>query len=101
MPLPKELHAKYGTHIPFTEDGFPDLFRFARKKVTIKIQGNRRLDDLAANKAAGFTPPTTPATWSWHHHQNGESMLLVPTELHQRVGHHGSYSIYRAERGLK
>lgn len=97
-PLPERLHAKYGTHIPFTEDGFPDFSRFVRKEVKIKVQGNRRIDSRNAWAAAKMKKEPG---WTWHHHQDGTTMQLVPYELHKRVGHNGSFSIYRAERGLQ
>ena len=99
MPLPAHLHKKYGTHLPFTEDGFPDFSKFVRKEVKIKVQGNHGIDGRLADKAAGFTAGR-PKGWSWHHHQDGTTMQLVPSDLHKKVGHHGSYSMYRAERGL-
>ena len=99
MPLPKSLHAKYGTHLRFTEDGFSDFSRFAKHKVKIKMQGDRRLDFKSANAAAGIDPPDS-RRWVWHHHQDGEHMLLVPADLHRAVGHNGSFSLYKAERGL-
>ena len=99
LPLPEKLHAKYGKYLPFTEEGFPDFSKFYSHKVTIKLRGKRRLDEAAANAAAGLD--RTPSKWTWHHHEDGKTMLLVPRELHRLVGHNGSYSIYRAERGLK
>lgn len=99
MPLPRPLHAKFGTHLRFTEDGFPDFSRFVKHKATIKMQGNRHLDFKSANAAAGIDPPNSKL-WIWHHHQDGKTMLLVPADLHRAVGHNGSFSLFKAEQGL-
>lgn len=95
----KPIRAQLPNNHAYADDGFPDFSRHYSRKVTIKIQGSRRLDEKAANAAAGLKK--TPRHWTWHHHQDGKTMMLVPTELHNLVGHNGSYSIYRAERGLK
>jgi hypothetical protein len=46
---------------------------------------------LAANRAAGLT--ATPEGMVWHHHQDGNTMQLVPRDVHERTGHTGSRGI--------
>src|SRR6185503_13855115 len=59
------------TNVPFDKDGYPD-FKAAglvKKEVPIARTGSRRLDEIAANKAAGYDK--TPKGYTWHHHQDG------------------------------
>ncbi|PTL84342.1 HNH endonuclease [Vitiosangium sp. GDMCC 1.1324] len=80
------------TGVPFDADGYPD-FRAAgvvKAEVKITYTGSRARDFAAANKAAGFGE--TPKGMTWHHHQDGMTMQLVPTETHARTGHTGGFS---------
>ena len=45
---------------------------------------------LEANKVAGYTE--TPEGYTWHHHQDGKTMQLVPQDLHYHVRHTGGVS---------
>ena len=47
----------------------------------------------AANEAAGLA--RTPEGYTWHHHQDGKTMLLVPSNLHGAVRHTGGVSTIR------
>ena len=91
FPLEKlspELRLKYPNSVRFTPDGFPDFSPYAVK--TVKIQftpGNRYADSRAANAAAGFV--STPSGYTWHHVEDGTSMLLVPADLHEFIRHTG------------
>ena len=64
------------TGVPFDRDG--------------ELTGTREGDFRAANKAAGFDK--TPEGHSWHHHQDGTTMQLVPRTPHAKTGHDGGYS---------
>lgn len=77
------------TGVPFDADGYPD-FRAAgvvEKEVKIKFTGNRERDFDLANKAAGLSKKPNNSTW--HHHQDGTTMQLVPTDVHRKTGHTG------------
>ena len=74
------------TGIPFDAQGFPDFSGVAVKTVTVPQTGTRS-DETAANKAAGLS--NTPDLYTWHHHQNGYTMQLVPTDIHYKTGHTG------------
>ena len=79
------------TGIPFDKDGFPDFSGGAQKTVKVPHTGNRRFDDAAANRAAGF--PETPKNMTWHYHQDGRTFQLVPQDIHDATGHTGSIGI--------
>ena len=82
------------TGIPFDVHGFPDFSGAATKTVNITQTGNRAADFAAANKAAGLR--STPEGFTWHHHQNGQTMQLVPYDTHYKTGHTGGVSVKKA-----
>ncbi|WP_373371797.1 HNH endonuclease [Archangium lansingense] len=92
--LPKELQARYPKSIRFTEDGFPDFSPYALKTVGVPFSGDRKRDAVAANAAAGFKH--TPTGYTWHHHQDGRTMQLVPTDLHRAISHTGGHAAQKA-----
>jgi hypothetical protein len=87
--LAGSVHPKTG--IPFNKAGYPDFSSVATKTVTIKRTGTRRGDAAAANKAAGFEK--TPNGYTWHHHEDGTTMQLVPRDIHANTGHTGGFSL--------
>ena len=85
------VHPKTG--VPFDAKGFPD-FKAAgvvKSEVSINATGTRSGDFSAANKAAGFKK--TPKGYTWHHHQDGTTMQLVPRKIHAQTGHDGGFKI--------
>lgn len=60
-----------------------------KAEVNITQTGTRAGDVAAANKAAGYT--RTPEGYTWHHHQDGTTMQLVPREVHALTGHTGGF----------
>jgi RHS repeat-associated protein len=90
------LNAKYPGGVRFTEDGFPDFSLYATYEVEIDMIGNTTTDFSAANKAAGLM--STPRGYTWHHHQDGKTMLLVPSDLHNAVRHTGGVAVKKAGR---
>lgn len=87
------LAAKYPRGVAFDAYGFLDFSPYATATVEIDMKGNRTTDFRDANKKAGFRRP--PKGYSWHHHQDGKTMQLVPTDLHKNVPHTGGVSIKR------
>lgn len=79
------------TGIPFDKAGFPDFSKVMKKEVKIKFTGDRKADFAVANQAAGFKKGT-PEGFTWHHHQDGTTMQLVPSEIHSKTGHTGGFS---------
>jgi hypothetical protein len=88
--LAGKTHPKTG--IPFDKEGYPDFSSVSRRDVQIKFADppNRRLDVDAANRAAGLKE--TPEGMTWHHHQDGKTMQLVPFDIHRDTGHTGGFS---------
>ena len=79
------------TGIPFDAHGFPDFSSVATKTVKIEFTGNRLSDFAAANSAASLS--STPRGFTWHHHQDGTTMQLVPSGIHQQTGHTGGFAL--------
>ena len=79
------------TGVPFDSQGFPDFSGVAERTVTITQTGNRAGDFAAANAAAELAE--TPRGFSWHHHQDGTTMQLVPTDIHRATGHTGGFAL--------
>jgi hypothetical protein len=85
--------------VPFDSRGNPDFYGYARRlpnnqrAVQIPMTGNRSKDFAAADRAAGYTRNNPrPEGYTWHHHQNRQSMILVPSELHGAISHRGGVS---------
>jgi hypothetical protein len=85
--LPKELREKYPHSIPFSGSGFPDFSRYAKHKIRIKFSRDSNRDIRLSNKLLNYKK--TPEGYTWHHHHDGETMMLVPKELHDAVRHTG------------
>ncbi len=79
------------TGVPFDSQGFPDFSGVATRTVTITQTGNRAGDFVAANAAAGLAE--TPSGFTWHHHQDGTTMQLVPLGIHKATGHTGGFAL--------
>jgi hypothetical protein len=100
-----ELPAKYRKKgLSFTKEGYPDFEPHAMqlpnggKRVQIEYTGSRGADSNAANKAAKLDD--TPDRYTWHHLEDGKSMILVPTDLHKAVKHSGGVSRYKHNTGV-
>jgi hypothetical protein len=79
------------TGVPFDADGYPNFSAVATRSVEITQSGNRAADFAAANSSAGLAE--TPKGFTWHHHQNGTTMQLVPTPIHRATGHTGGVAL--------
>lgn len=94
--LSPKLQAKYPKGIKFKENGFPDFTDYLTKRVRVKgLTGNSTHDSALANEAAGFN--STPEGYTWHHHEDGVTMELVPSDLHSAVQHTGGAAIIRGK----
>ena len=90
-----ELQQRYPDGVRFTDDGYPDFSPYARDTVRFepRFDGNHGSDFTAANRAAGYGE--TPDGYIWHHHQDTQTMQLVPEDLHEAVRHAGGVAIVR------
>jgi filamentous hemagglutinin len=91
----RNAHLAGGAHprtgIPFDRDGFPDFSSVALRTVQIQQTGKSKVDRAAANRAAGLR--SEPFGYTWHHHQDGRTMQLVPTDIHRATGHTGGVAL--------
>jgi hypothetical protein len=99
------LPAKYRAKgVKFTPEGYPDFAPHARQlpngknHVEIEYTGSRSADEVVANKKAGLSSEVDDHTW--HHAEDGKTMYLVPTKLHDAVRHTGGTAAYKHTRGL-
>jgi DNase/tRNase domain of colicin-like bacteriocin len=90
--------------VRFTEAGYPDFSPYAKtlpngkKSVQIKYTGSRRGDFAEANAKAGYKE--TPNHFTWHHHEDGKTMILVPEDLHGAIEHTGGVATYKHASGV-
>ncbi len=91
--LPGKLKGKYPHGVPFNTQGFPDFSRYVVKQVRIKFTSSRTKDFAAADKLAGLPRGYRQKNkLTWHHHQDGTTMQLIRSELHDAVKHTGGFA---------
>ena len=86
-----DFNIDYPDSVQFNASGYPSFSRYAKYIVRIRYTGTRPGDFAAANRAAGLA--STPKGWTWHHHEDGMTMELVPEDLHGAARHTGGFSI--------
>ena len=92
--LAGKKHPKTG--VPFDANGDPDFRAAGVVKVEVKIKmTGTRTDFTEANRAANLS--STPKGYTWHHHQDGTTMQLVPTDIHQATGHTGGVATLKVK----
>jgi hypothetical protein len=92
--LPAKLQKKYPDSVKFNEKGYPDFSPYAKKEIKLdNLTGNHGIDNAMANKIAGYQK--TPKGYTWHHHEDGKTLQLVPLDLHKSIRHTGGASILR------
>lgn len=68
------------------ENGFPDYSAHSVHNVDIAMRGNRTSDFRAADNAVrdrlGDPDWEMPRGYTWHHHEDGVTMQLVPQSVH-------------------
>jgi len=82
------------------KDGYPDFGPHAKGSVEIDgfdMTGNRDLDfrnaDAAMREKLGDPNWKRPKDQTWHHTEDGVTMQLVPSEIHDAAQHTGGVSI--------
>ncbi|KIE05775.1 hypothetical protein NF27_CY00110 [Candidatus Jidaibacter acanthamoeba] len=96
------LKEKYPDGIWFKENGCPNFTPHAILIVEVTgLNGEHGHDSGKANKAVGYKE--TPDGYTWHHHEDGKTMELVPKDLHDAIKHTGGASKLRHEtsKGIK
>ena len=61
---------------------------YAIAAVTLDLTGDSSKDIAKANMLF-FGTSKGPKGYTWHHLEDGRSMILVPTSVHENVGHTG------------
>jgi hypothetical protein len=79
------LARKYPDGVRFTRDGYPNFTPYAIKTITFKKGFKDRAGDIAFANSKFDAPPG----YTWHHHQDGRRLQLVPTDLHNAIRHGG------------
>ncbi len=90
------IKAKYGD-IYMSKQGFAvlDDFAVARVELTGLTGLNGGADDIArANLVHHGTQSSIPG-YTWHHLEDGKTMIMVPTELHEAYRHTGGADLLR------
>jgi len=98
------------------KDGYPVFDRYTEQTVHLEKMSGGDVDFILADRElarrygrlkADGTPNQRWAedyrrltAQTWHHHQDGVRMQLVPTNLHKRIPHAGGASRARASRGV-
>jgi hypothetical protein len=84
-----------GISVTYNALGFPDFAPFSIAIVKIEMRGNRlyRVPDGDfgnANEKAGYDRNKgEPDEYTWHHHEDRQTMMLVKTEIHDAFRHSG------------
>lgn len=100
--LSPDLQRKYPHGVPFTAAGHPDFSRYSIRKVEINMTGDNAIDQKLADKAAGFVGGVKrPSGFTWHHHEDKKTMLLIPQDLNAAIRHTGGSAIVRNSKKLK
>lgn len=95
----KELAKKYPEEIYYDKDGCPDFKKYSR--IDIKVErltgkSDYKDFDLADKAARRFEQNFVRSeTETWHHHQDGITMQLVPKDLHNSIPHTGGAALLR------
>jgi hypothetical protein len=81
-----DLAQKYPNGVRFTRDGYPDFGPYSLHTVRFKkgFTGDRAKDNVIANREF-----EAPDGYTWHHHQDGRTLQLVPTDMHEAIRHGG------------
>jgi hypothetical protein len=88
----KKLAKKYPDGVKFTEEGYPDFSPYATDTVVFKKGfAADSTDETLANMASGYS--STPDGFTWHHVEDGQTMQLIPSDLHDAVRHAGGVAL--------
>ncbi len=84
---------KDGVAVTYNADGYPDFSSYRHPDVAdveIEFTGNYEKDFDASNAKANLDE--TPDGYTWHHHEDGKTMQLVDSEVHDQFRHTGGMS---------
>jgi Domain of unknown function (DUF4150)/DNase/tRNase domain of colicin-like bacteriocin len=89
------------------KNGYPDFSPYkydgdlGESEVKIDMTGNNNADFKQANQQAGFGPGANdhPDGYTWHHNEDGTTMQLIQSDVHDAAPHTGGASVARASGG--
>jgi len=85
--------------VTYGPDGYPDFSNYTHPEysqpVEINMTGNNNIDFRQANSKIGLSGSKPPKGYTWHHMEDGKSMILVRREIHSGFPHTGGASIAR------
>jgi HNH/ENDO VII superfamily nuclease len=100
--LPEPLRKRFPQGVTFSYEGFPTFDRYAVKTVHFEAgfappKDNGRPDRYTDNKKANaiFGWRSDPPGLTWHHKEDGRTMVLVDSDLHAVVRHWGGIRVSR------
>lgn len=98
--LPGDLSIKYPQGVKFDSQGFPDFSPYRQgPDQKINMTGDSKKDLALADKKAGISEAwRRERGLTWHHHQDGETMQLIPSEVNNNTPHIGGAAITRTAR---
>lgn len=80
------------------ENGFPKFEDYSQGSVKIPLSGDSRRDlELASEmyrKQTGNADWTMPNGMTWHHYEDGTTMMLVPSQLNLQARHAGGAALF-------
>jgi RHS repeat-associated protein len=82
--------------VRYSLDFYPDFTPYVHPTngtVPIKQTGKNKIDFPAADAKRGLP---RPEGWTWHHHEDGTTMQLIPTIINERFSHTGGASVSRS-----
>ena len=86
--------AKYG-EIKMSSYGFAIFDEFAIARVVLEdLTGDEAIDIANANLLHHGTKQSIPG-YTWHHIEDGKTLILIPTELHEAYQHTGGAALLR------
>ena len=68
-------------------------FYIANKILNQDLRAVKRLK-LSKSQIKELGHHETPSGYTWHHHQDAGILQLVDSEIHEKTGHYGGYSIW-------
>ena len=92
---------KDGVSVTYNKDGYPDFKPYSKGEVPIDMKGNGAdfsKADQAYRQQIGDPNWQRPKDYTWHHHQDGRTMQLVPAKINAEFSHTGGASIARGMR---
>ncbi|GAB3423988.1 HNH endonuclease family protein [Flindersiella endophytica] len=100
--LPEPVRKRFPHGVTFSYEGFPIFDRYAVKTVRLEAgfappKDNGRPDRYSDNKNANavFGWRSDPPGLTWHHKEDGRTMVLVDSDLHALVRHWGGIRVSR------